>query len=474
MPFNSLSFVFFFLLFTALYYFSENPHFKSFLLLAVSYFFYAYSNIFNLIYLLSTTIITFIIARRINHNTQRNFPFVVGVILIVAQLVFAKYSYIVFDKFSAGSSSEYSYFNFLILPIGISFYSLQAISLLADVKSGKYKGDTSLKRISQFLSFFPQSISGPIHKANELIPQFSVSKNFIAKNLIIGFKTMLWGYFCKLVVADKINLIVSPVFNSFHEQDGFSIFIAALLYSFQIYFDFWGYSLIAIGLGRVLGFYININFLNPYSAKSFKKFWHRWHITLSKWMRDYIYIPLGGNKQKHYLLFSLSILITFLVSGFWHGVTFNFIIWGAAHTLLYIVEDFFSKQFSLDSLRLYKLLIQPIQTITFFVIISITWLIFRTDNIVELTSLVKSILSFSGWSTHNTFNHYFSTINFLYLSIILTAIIVTQTKIISRFTDAVPSTKKETIAESLFVFICLTAIILWGDIGGQEFLYFRF
>lgn len=474
MPFNSISFVLFFLVFAALYFFIKSHKLKSFLLLAGSYGFYAYSNIFNLIFLISTTIITAIIANRLIKTRKNNYYLFVGVAFILVQLVFTKYSRIIFDEFSAVSLTEYSYLNIFILPIGISFYSLQAISLLVDVKRGTYKGDTSWKSISQFLSFFPQSISGPIHRANELIPQFAVSKYFVTENIIIGFKTVLWGYFCKLMVADKIAQIVTPIFSSYQDQDGLSITIAALLYSFQIYFDFWGYSLIAIGVGRILGFTININFVNPYLAKSFKEFWHRWHITLSKWMRDYIYIPMGGSKQKHYLIFCLSILATFLLSGFWHGATLNFILWGAAHAFLYLAEDLFSKLFSFDRSRFYKLVIQPIWTIIFFILISFTWLIFRTNSIPELTAMLNSIISLNEWTTQNTLNHYISTTNIIYLAFIVSAILLAQSKLISRIIDTVPVTVRKTIADTAFVSFCLVVIILWGDIGGQEFLYFRF
>jgi alginate O-acetyltransferase complex protein AlgI len=473
MPFNSLSFILFFLLFTALFYSSENVKFKSFLLLTSSFVFYAYTNIFNLLFLLSTILVTYKFANKLIHS-RKNLLLFIGILFILIQLFFAKYSNSFFTDYHEISALKFSYFNFLILPIGISFYSLQAISLLADVRTGKYTGDTSLKSVSLFLSFFPQSLSGPIHRASELIPQFSVTRKFNAENLIIGFKTMLWGYFCKLIIADKIAVVISPVFNSFHEYDGFSISISALLYSFQIYFDFWGYSLIAIGLGRVLGFSININFLNPYSAKSFKDFWHIWHITLSKWMRDYIYIPLGGNNQKHYLLFCIAIMITFFVSGYWHGATFNFILWGAAHAFLYLSEDLLSRQFSFDSIRLYKFINQPMQTVTFFILISLTWLIFRTDSFPELTSLLSSILSFSDWTITKAVDYYGSTTNLSYIAIVLTTISFAHTKCVSRLTDRVPVTTRQTITDSIFVCICLVTIILLGDIGGQEFLYFRF
>ena len=473
MPFNSLSFVFFFLFFTALYYCSENQKFKSFLLLIGSIAFYSYTNFFNLFFLFSTILVTYLVANKLIH-ARKNILLFLGISFILIQLFFVKYSSTFFAEKLNFSNSQFSYFNHFILPIGISFYSLQAISLLVDLRTGKYNGDTSLKSVSLFLSFFPQSISGPIHRASELIPQFSIERKLNAENLIVGFKTMLWGYFCKLIVADKIALVISPVFSSFHKYDGFSISVSTLLYSFQIYFDFWGYSLIAIGLGRVLGFTININFLNPYSAKSFKVFWHRWHITLSKWMKDYIYISLGGKNQKHYLLFCIAIIVTFLVSGFWHGVTFNFILWGAAHAFLYLWEDFFSKHISLDNLPFFKLLIRHIQTVTFFIFISLTWLIFRTDSLDELTPLIRCLISFADWTIESVIIHFGSTINIFYLFIIITSILFEQTKIVKRFIENYPTTIKQKIIDSILICFFFLILILFGDIGLQEFLYFKF
>lgn len=472
MPFNSLSFIVFFVLFTAVYFFVDAKK-RLLVLLMGSWLFYFYANAFNLIYLIVTTLITYFFASKIKTEAKNKRFLITGIFLILLELIFAKYTLAFTNQLPVNISSQDKFFNFFIFPIGISFYSLQAISLLVDIRSKKYQDELRFKDVSLFLSFFPQSISGPIHRSNELIPQFSNPKVFVSENIIIGFKTMLWGYFCKLVIADKIALIITPIFNSYLEKDGLSISIAALLYSFQVYFDFWGYSLVAIGVGRILGFTININFANPYSAKSFKDFWHKWHITLSKWMRDYIYIPMGGNK-KNYSIFCLSILVTFLVSGFWHGATFNFILWGATHAFLYLSEDLITRFFSLNSSKPLSKFIKPFWTILFFILISLTWLIFRTDNISDLIAILKSIISLSDWTTANTINHYFSTINILYLLIILTTIIFAQTKMIDRLIDTVPVSGKEIIVNSIFVCICIVAIILWGDIGGQEFLYFRF
>lgn len=475
MPFNSISFLIFFSLFLVLFYCTENEKFKSFLILGGSFTFYAYINIFNLFFLFTTIIATYIFSSKLMQiQTRKNFILFIGVSFILLQLIFVKYWIALISEHFEYSNLKFPYFNLFIIPIGISFYSLQAISLLADIRSGKYNGSTSLKTISLFLSFFPQSLSGPIHRATDLIPQFSVIQNYSTENIIIGFKTILWGYTCKLIIADKIDLIISPIFSSFHDYDGFSLLISTLIYSFQIYFDFFGYSLIAIGLGRVLGFRININFLNPYSAKSFKDFWHRWHISLSNWMRDYIYIPLGGKDQKHYFLFCITILITFLISGFWHGATRNFIIWGALHAFLYLSEDLLTKYKSNEFLRLIIDLYKPLKSITFFILISLTWLVFRTDSFYELSSLFIKIISFPEWTIKRFFNTYGSITNLTYLSFILTLIFFAQTKLISRFTNVAPVTTNQIIIDSIFICTCLLSLIFFGDIGGKEFLYFRF
>lgn len=472
MPFNSIQFIFFFIFFTVVYYSISNS-LKTFWIIGGSYIFYAYSNIFNLIFLIITTIITFYISKSLVKNKNKNVLFL-GIAAILTQLILAKYSTELFNELSTITIFESTYLNFLILPIGISFYSLQAVSLLLDVQKDKFDKEINFKEVSQFLCFFPQSISGPIHRANELIPQFNNKNDLITKNLVSGFKILLWGYFCKLIIADKIEIITTPIFDTYIIQDGLSLLLAAFLYSFQIYFDFWGYSLIAMGTGRILGFSININFMNPYSAKSLKDFWQRWHMTLSKWMRDYIYISLGGNRQKKYLFFFFSILITFLISGFWHGVTLNFIIWGAIHGFLYISENLLSKLFSFNFSRFYSLFINPFRTMFVFIIITFTWLIFRTESTSELISLINKILTFSQWNTRNMLNNYLTITNTFYLVVVLLSIVLSQTKFIIRLSNNDPVSNTIDVYDSLFVCLCLFLIILWGDIGGHEFLYFKF
>ena len=477
MPFNTITFLVFFILFTCVFYF-VSAKYKTDLLILGSCFFYGYSNIFNIFNLIITIVVTYFFANRIRKKSNGKNYLIIGVLLILLQLILGKYSNNFLRLFSMNLTSTNNFFNYFILPIGISFYSLQAISLLVDVHNKKYTDELNFKEVSLFLSFFPQSISGPIHRANELIPQFNFYKNIQVNNIVIGLKLMLWGYFCKLIIANKISIITTPIFSTFNEQDGLSLLISSLLYSLQIYFDFWGYSLIAIGVGRILGFSININFNNPYLAGSFKEFWHRWHITLSKWMRDYVYIPLGGYNKKRYIFFFISIFITFLVSGFWHGITLNFIIWGSVHAFLYLAENFIRKyksiftwfqmpHFALRFIRFFRIIL-------FFVVISLTWLIFRTESFFELVEMLKKMMSVSNWSMVNVSKNFLTMTNTIYLVIIMGTLLFSQSIFLKQKTENIPTSAVTIITDSIFVCFCITLIILIGDIGSQEFLYFKF
>jgi len=478
MPFNSIPFFIFFLLFTIAYYLIPSTGIKIGVLILGSYFFYAHAGVHHLAFLLLVTTITYLISQTNKKSGINRVILLSGIVSIVALLLTTKYASVLLGDWSSINFSEGNLWANLVVPLGISFYSLQAISLLVDLYKGRYLQPLTLKDVSLYLSFFPQAMAGPIHRADELIPQFRNVGKFTSAHVVFGLKTMLHGYFCKLIIADKVSLIITPIFNAWDKFDGLSLLIATSLYSFQIYFDFWGYSLIAIGVGRVLGFKINVNFVAPYSVSSFKAFWHRWHITLSRWMRDYIYIPLGGNRLT-FIRFCFAISITFLVSGIWHGVTINFLLWGGVHAVLYLVEDIIRRQcknfgYNQLSSQAFKIF-QPFRWFMFFLAISFTWLIFRTENTHSLCGMVSKIFTLRDWSVSMTYDYYFSGINIVYLFVISVAFVISHA--LSKFINtqvSSPVLKRKLLVESLFVCICLLSIILLGDMGGQEFLYFKF
>jgi len=474
MPFNSISFIVFFALFVLAYYCVDSKSLKLFFSLIGSYLFYTFGSVFNLLCLLLITVTSGFTINLLGKYRNKT-VLVAGIGLIIAILLTAKYSENIFPLFSINQSIDNRLFSFWGIPIGISFYSLQAISLLVDAYTNKYIFEFSWKKICLFLSFFPQALAGPIHRANELLPQFESEKKFDSKKFIVGFKIMLWGYFCKLIVADKISLIITPVLDAYYKQDGLSLSLASILYSLQIYFDFWGYSLIAIGAGKLLGYSIKSNFDKPYSARSFRDFWHRWHITLSKWMKDYIYMPLGGRNKKSVLNYRTSIFVTFFISAFWHGTTANFLLWGATHATLYLAEDGIRSKFSRykDS-RFSKFFTQIVWPVVFFVCVTITWLIFRTHDLHDLCAILSNIFDIGNWTANNLKSHYLTSVNVVYLTVALCGILFVNSKSFKYFTTRTSSTKRDIARDSFFLFACLVLIILFGDIGSQTFIYFDF
>lgn len=478
MLFNSIPFLLFFLLFSTVYYLISNPKLKTSLLLVGSYFFYAYTGVVNLILILTITVITYTIAKLLKKCSNTRSLLSIGILSVVLVLLGSKYAPVVLEGSPLKFSLNETILNSFIVRFGISFYSLQAISMMVDLYRHTFSGPVTLKNTSLYLAFFPQSASGPFHRMSELIPQFENPAMFLSPNIVNGIKTMLIGYLCKLIVADKISLVISPVFDAWEQFDGLTLVLAAFLYSFQIYFDFWGYSLIAIGVGRVLGFHISTNFDSPYTAVSFKEFWHRWHITLSRWMRDYIYVSLGG-RRRGYIRFCIAILVVFFVSGFWHGFTFNFLLWGMIHAGLYLVEDAIERLVPRTELksRLPGLLIKMILLIrwfVFFTMITFTWLVFKTGNIRDLSEIIGKIFSFNKWSASSMLSYYFGTLNMAYLLIILAAAALVQYFYVRQKRENIPLKGLDTIAESVLVSAGLIAIILFGGIGAQKFLYFNF
>lgn len=462
MSFNSLTFIYFFIIVASCIY-SNKAKYKSIILLIASYYFYSQAGLSSVFYLVSITSITYIAIGFTNKYNKKSVC-LIGIILILLLLITSKYSELpdTINKITSFTAEK----SLFIIPIGISFYSLQAISLLLDYRTDRFSSRPTLKETALFISFFPLSLAGPIHRAQELIPQFQETKSLNTDDIVIGIKTILLGFFCKLIIADKLAIIIDPVFNDIQIHYGLLICIATLLYCFQIYFDFWGYSLIALGIGKCLGYTIRINFKNPYSALSIKDFWNRWHISLSQWMRDYIYIPIGGNKNG-YATFLFGIFLTFLISGIWHGASLNFILWGIVNILIFIIDDTITKLLKLNKNNYFR-------RILFLLLIPFTWLIFRTETLNELNYAIKRIFNFGNWGIVTTISYLKTDSNFIYLVMCTILIPIAQSNFIKSRINNLPISNKEKIYDSLFFIIGLLLIILFGDIGTQQFLYFNF
>ena len=276
------------------------------------------------------------------------------------------------------------------VPVGISFFTFQAVGYMLDVYHGRIKKEDNVIDYILFVSFFPQVASGPISKASALLPQIKTAMTFNYEQTVSGLRYLLWGIFLKVALADRVGIYVDTVFAGYTKFSGVGCFLGSLLYSVQIYSDFEGYSLMAVGLGKTLGFDLINNFRRPYFSVSITDFWRRWHISLSRWLRDYVYIPLGGSrcsKPKN----NLNIFITFLVSGLWHGANWTFIVWGILHGISQIIEKMFGW-----NKKDYKGIRKIARIGLTFLIVTIAWTIFRSPSIGETLGYFAQYLSPSG------------------------------------------------------------------------------
>ena len=294
--------------------------------------------------LLAVIVITYVSALAMEGKTQKDKKkiLVVDVVAAVSVLFLFKYTNMLLDSLNiladrVGMNFTESRMNW-ILPVGISFYTFVALGYLIDVYHGRMEAERDFIAFGTFVAFFPPLLSGPIERAENLLKQIKDKKVFSEERILNGICRMLWGYFQKVVIADRIAVIVSAIYDNDEAYTGIYVLLATILYAFQIYCDFAGYSNLAIGASGILGFELKENFNVPYKATNISDFWDRWHISLSTWLRDYVYISLGGNRKGKVKKYR-NLLITFFVSGIWHGANWTFVVWGALHGIYSVVHS---------------------------------------------------------------------------------------------------------------------------------------
>lgn len=275
------------------------------------------------------------------------------------------------------------------VPLGISFFTFQAVGYLWDVYNKRIEAERNWWDYMLFVSFFPQIASGPISKAQDLLPQIKSERPFDYVKAVQGCKWLLWGMFMKVVVADRIGMMVDAILPNYMYQSGATCALGAVLYSFQIYTDFAGYSLMAIGVGRLMGFDLINNFDRPYFAATITEFWRRWHISLTKWLTSYVYIPLGGSRCSKARTY-LNILVTFLVSGIWHGANWNYMVWGGIHGAIQVIEKLFGVQ------KCESKWLRPFRIFVTFIIVTIAWVLFRMPDIESFWAVMTNIVTNFG------------------------------------------------------------------------------
>jgi len=478
-PFNSRDFIVFFVFVVAI--FNLVPRrFQSLCLLLASYFFYAYSYPTHLLILLVVTGMAFWGAQWVEKHQNKGVFGLVVALTLMPLIVFKYGDFTVTLLTDLSSAVEGQSGNFkLLLPLGVSFFTLQAVSYVSDVYNRNYRAESRIRAVALYLAFFPQILSGPIERAQKLIPQLGALGTTRPKDLFVGGKILLWGFFCKLVIADKLALIVDPVFADLTSQSGLTLAFALFLYSFQIYYDFYGYTQIAIGLARCFGVQLSINFNNPYVAASIQDFWHRWHITLSSWFRDYVYIPFGG-KFLTGPTFGLVIILVFLLSGLWHGSSLNFLLWGLTHALLYLfghltrpVRDTVAEVIFRGSLG--SAIRKIGGRILVFSMVSFAWLFFRVESLTEIVVGLKKLLlldtTVSFVQIGDVYNSY---VTFVFVGILALTYCLHVSGVISRSVEMIPRTTPQIARELALVNSFIIPILLVGDIGTRDFIYFRF
>ena len=404
MVFNSFGFLIFFPIFFLLY--KVLPlKVRWVMMLALSYFFYM-SWQADLIYLiLFTTLVSYLCARMIEKNAERpglrKFYMITAVTVSLLVLFFFKY----FNFLSNTVTAIFGLSQFtldLILPVGISFYTFQTLSYVIDVYRGTIPAERHFGYYALYVSFFPQLVAGPIERPENLIPQLKTKNPFTANDFTVGMKFMMVGFFKKIVVADQISKYVDAVYNNAtggaEIVNGLTVAIATVLFAVQIYCDFSGYTDIAIGCSRVLGIRLMQNFNDPYSAVNIKDFWRRWHISLTSWFTDYVYIPLGGSRCKKWRHL-LNVMIVFLLSGIWHGAAWTYVLWGVVHGVYQIVGNLTAKSRSKIIARIGIVENSPFdiwsRRVITFILVSLAWMIFRANSFADLGILMKTL--FAGW-----------------------------------------------------------------------------
>ena len=316
------------------------------------------------------------------------------VILSIGPLFFFKYYNFLNDSIAAllahcGLSFSLPGLN-LMIPVGISFFTFQALGYLWDVYYQRIEAERNFLHYALFISFFPSIVAGPINKASLMLPQIKTLRPYFDYDkAVAGMRMLLWGLFMKVVVADRVALYVDTVFNSYENYTGLTCLFASFLYTIQIYADFSGYSLMAIGVGKTLGFELTENFRRPYFAVSVTDFWRRWHISLSTWLKDYVYIPIGGSrcsKMRNYW----NIMITFFVSGIWHGANWTFIVWGMLHGIFQVVEKALGQQKCT-----YGKFGKTIKILITFLLVNFAWVFFRMPSITDSIAIIKRMFDFN-------------------------------------------------------------------------------
>ncbi len=474
MLFNSLEFLYFFPVVTVMYFLSPHTYRWAILLVASCFFYMMYIPEYILI-LFATILIDYLAGIWIydSSDEKKKRLYLVVSILSTCFILFY-FKYFNFFQENVVNLAKALHLNYplpllnVILPIGLSFHTFQSLSYVVEVYKGNQKPERNFGIYSLYVMFYPQLVAGPIERPQNVLHQFHEKHIFNYHRVISGLIEMLWGFFKKIVIADRLSVVVNEVYKDPSSQSPSMLFVATIFFAFQIYCDFSGYSDIALGSARVMGFELMKNFDKPYFSQSVTEFWGRWHISLSSWFRDYVYIPLGGNrkgKQRHWF----NLLFTFLISGIWHGANWTYMIWGLLNGWYIVLElwIFGKKQTTKPAF-----LIQILRTIYTFLLIDIAWIFFRansfSDAILILNKLTTGIAS--GEIVHLQFlNQYSYSLGLIVILFLMLVEWLIKEESANNFIMKRPIIKRIAI-----IYFLIFSIIFFGEFNTTEFIYFQF
>lgn len=506
MLFNTPQYILF-LPFVVLLYYCFPKKVRYIWLLIVSYYFYMQWNPLYVTLLFSCTLLTYVSALIIEKfsasGTKQRICLAVCILLNLCVLGFFKYFYFGIDSLNyllrLIHLNEVSWNHDILLPVGISFYTLQALGYLIDVYRGDIRAEKNFFRYALFVSFFPQLVAGPIERSRNLLTQLHESHSLQYENIRKGMLLVLYGLFLKMVIADRAAMIVDTVYNNSEAYMGFYIIVATCFFAIQIYCDFYGYSTIARGSALLMGIRLTDNFNAPYFSKSVKEFWRRWHISLSGWFRDYLYIPLGGNRKGR-LKKDGNLLTVFAVSGLWHGASFSFIFWGLLNGIYQVTGDFFQdvKQTLCDHWNKFienrgssytnstvddtkRFSRELFRTISTFVLVTFAWLFFRAGGLGAACEIITNMFHIDNWMILFDGSLYKLGVAKNYMNVLVVSILILFLVDHQKYQgkDVAEWLLKQgwALRVCIYMFLIFT-ILLYGCYGEmydtQQFIYFQF
>ena len=485
MLFNSFEFLIFFPLVVGLY-FAIPQRFRWMFLLAASYYFYMAWKAEYVLLIMASTIIDYYAALRMGATPEKSKRKKYLVLSAIANLGLL-FSFKYFNFFSDATREILANANIfydspalsILLPVGISFYTFQTLSYTIDVYRGVRKPERHLGIFALYVSFFPQLVAGPIERSTRLLPQFRQAKTFDIERVLSGLRLMLWGFFKKLVIADRLAVYVNEVYNNPGDYTGAPVILATYFFAFQIYCDFSGYSDIAIGAARVMGYDLMENFRRPYFAKSIGEFWKRWHISLSTWFKDYLYISLGGNRVSRWRWY-YNVLIVFLLSGLWHGANWTFLTWGGLHGIYLIlshrtarVRERLCQLTGLSALPEFHKFIKVFVT---FHLVLLAWVFFRSNSVSDALTHLNSMLSLNASGLAAAFGKPTAAAGWVEMAIACGAMavlliehVIGRKQRIGQYLGAQPRWARWGAYQAIIV-----VILLFGVFSHAEFIYFQF